>query len=48
MAATQSYVDEHAWVGWGKVKVVRGELDDSAALLGLEYLVERAVGGVHA
>jgi glucokinase len=39
----QAWLDRHAWVGWGKVKVVRGRLDDSAALLGLEYLVERAV-----
>jgi glucokinase len=44
----QKYLDEHAWVGWGKVKVVAGELDDAAALLGLEYLVERAVGGATA
>ena len=45
IATMQAYLDEHAWVGWGKVKVVRGQLDDSAALLGLEYLVERGVGG---
>ena len=40
----QKYLDEHAWVGWGKVKVAAGELDDSAALLGLEYLVEQRIG----
>jgi len=43
VARMQQYVNEHAWVGWGKVKVAPGELDDSAALLGLEYLVERGV-----
>jgi glucokinase len=47
VAAMQKYLDEHAWVGWGKVKVIRSELDDSAALIGMEYLVERAVGGSH-
>ena len=45
VARMQSYIDDHAWVGWGKVRVAPGQLDDSAALLGLEYLVDRAVGG---
>jgi glucokinase len=44
VATMQTFLDDHAWVGWGKVKVVPGQLDDSAALLGLEYLVERSVG----
>jgi glucokinase len=45
LATMQAFLDEHAWVGWGKVKVAPGQLDDSAALLGLEYLVERSIGG---
>jgi len=38
----QAYVSEHAWVGWGKPRVVAGELGDSAALLGLDYFARRA------
>jgi glucokinase len=42
----QAYVNEHAWVGWGKPRVVAGELGDSAALLGLDYFARRASEGV--
>jgi len=38
----QAYVNEHAWVGWGKPRVAAGELGDSAALLGLDYFARRA------
>lgn len=34
----QQFVDRHAWVGWGKVRVAKGELADAAALLGVSYL----------
>lgn len=34
----QKFVNDNAWVGWGKVKVAAGTLGDSAALLGLGYL----------
>jgi glucokinase len=34
----QKFIDEHAWLGWGRVRIVPGELGDSAALLGLSYL----------
>ena len=40
----QRYVNEHAWVGWGKPKVLAGELGDSAALAGLEYIVANTCG----
>jgi glucokinase len=38
----EAYVNRHAWLGWGKIKVAVGELGDAAALHGLEYLVARA------
>lgn len=34
----QKFIDDHAWVGWGRVRVVKGELGDAAALLGVSYL----------
>lgn len=34
----QTFIDDHAWVGWGRVRVVKGELADAAALLGVSYL----------
>lgn len=42
LAQMQAYLDDHAWVGWGKVRVAKGQLGDSAALLGLSYLAGRA------
>ena len=41
----QAYVNEHAWVGWGKPRVVAGGLGDSAALMGLDYFVRRVAEG---
>ena len=41
VSQTQAYVNDHAWVGWGKPRVVPGELGDSAALMGLDYFVRR-------
>ncbi|VAX16457.1 Glucokinase [hydrothermal vent metagenome] len=34
----QSYVDDHAWTPWGKVKVVKSSSPDFAALWGMNYL----------
>ena len=34
------YVHTYAWTPWGKVKIVRSELHDHAALLGMDYLCE--------
>jgi glucokinase len=31
-------VDNHAWLGWGKVKIVNAENLNTAALLGVAYL----------
>jgi len=36
----ESYINQHAWLGWGKIRVLPGELGDSAALLGLHHLFE--------
>ncbi|MCS7034583.1 MAG: ROK family protein, partial [Phycisphaerae bacterium] len=36
--AMQAFIDAHAWVGWGRVRVAAGTLGDTAALLGLGYL----------
>ena len=44
LSFVQKYVDDHAWLGWGRVMVRAGTLGDSAALLGMSYFVERAVG----
>jgi glucokinase len=38
----QKFIDDHAWVGWGRVRVVKGELGDAAALLGVSYLAGMA------
>jgi glucokinase len=41
LSMMQRFVDDNAWVGWGRVRVVKGELGDAAALLGLGYLATR-------
>ncbi len=39
MPALQSYIDEHAWtLPRGRVRVVRAELGDTSALLGIAAL----------
>ena len=48
VSTMQAYVNEHAWVGWGKPRVVAGELGDSAALMGLDYFVRLSAGAVAA
>ena len=42
-ARMQEYLDRHAWTGWGKVRVMLGELGESAALLGMAHLKSRSV-----
>lgn len=42
LSMMQKFIDDHAWVGWGRVRVVRGELGDAAALLGVSYLASVA------
>lgn len=44
VSGIQKHLDEHAWVGWGRVRVIPGTLGDSAALLGLGYLAVRQAG----
>lgn len=53
----QRYIDQHAWIGWsptsasstahvkGQVEVRVAKLPDTAALLGLHYLLERSLAG---
>lgn len=41
LSMMQRFVDDNAWVGWGRVRVVKGEHGDAAALLGLGYLATR-------
>jgi glucokinase len=36
----QTYVAQHAWTPWGKVRVARAELGDNAALLGAVPLLK--------
>jgi glucokinase len=36
----QTYVQQHAWTPWGKVRVASAELGDNAALLGAIPLLE--------
>jgi glucokinase len=38
--AVQAYVDEHATAPWGKVRIVRSQLGDQAALVACEWLVQ--------
>jgi len=35
----QAWVDTYAWTPWGKVKVIPAELEDTAALYGMNYLL---------
>lgn len=39
LPALQGYVDRHAHTAWGRVRIVAGELDDDAALLGCGSLL---------
>lgn len=34
----QNYVDNHGWIPWGKVQIVKSSSLDKAALLGMNYL----------
>jgi glucokinase len=43
LPALSDYVARHAHTPWGKVRVVAGELDDAAALLAGEWLLQQAV-----
>ncbi|KAA6345016.1 hypothetical protein EZS27_007401 [termite gut metagenome] len=35
----QAWMDEYAWTPWGKVIVRKAELEDTAALYGMNYLL---------
>jgi glucokinase len=39
----EKYVNEYAWLGWGKVSVSVAELPDTAALVGMHYLISRTI-----
>ena len=41
LPAIRASVQQNAWVGWGSVEVVAGQLGDGAALAGLAWLTQR-------
>jgi glucokinase len=43
LPAIRASMQQNAWVGWGSVEVVAGELGDGAALAGLAWLTQRHV-----
>lgn len=43
LPALQEKVNQHAWTPWGKVKLVKAQHPDSAALYGADYLVRHSI-----